>query len=747
MREPTVTSDGAPAPVRPLPPVCADLAFERAPIGMAHVAPDGRWLRVNPTLCDLLGYDEVELVGGMTIYDVTHPDDVERSSRHLDASMASGEAYQLGKRYLTRDGEVRHVRLSVSLLTGEDGNPACTLTHVLDRTAEVAALDEATTTIERYERLLATSADTTMVLDEQGRMIYVSANVGQHFGYPAERFLGRTFGGLMHPQDLDRVQGAFRRLVHQGGTMTASYRVRHADGSWQWMEATCVDRRDDPVIRGLVANVRNITDRVRVEDELAHQTMHDGLTGLPNRSALTSRVTSTIARVDEASTFALAIIDLDHFKRVNDSLGHEAGDGLLLEVADRMREQLRWCDTLARVGGDEFVVLLDHLDVATAEATASHLAERLLRTLAEPVQLRGHTIPVSASVGVAVHEPGRDVHDMLRDADVAMYEAKDRGRNQVAVHDERMRLLTEHRFRMNGIVRRALAEGGVVVEFQPIVELATQRMVGAESLVRLEVDGVRHLPGAFIEACEESGAIVPLGERVLNAALAAAAGWPAATYVAVNLSARQLSAPSLDETVLEALTRHGVAPERLVIEVTETALVTDSEAIASSVARLHEAGVRFALDDFGTGWSTFDYLRTFPVSIVKIDRSFTANVARIGGSDVEVIRAVLSLAAALGIDVVAEGVEEPLQAALLSDLGCSMAQGYLYGRPGPDPLARGSAELGDEGGEQAVDGVDLRLDVDLEAGVASSLRRDGADAGHDRGHDLARGQEVPHRRR
>lgn len=536
----------------------------------------------------------------------------------------------------------------------------------------------------RFERLLASASNVTVLLDERGQVAYISGNVGKVLGHPAEAFVGRPLGGITHPDDLPRLRHRFEETVVDGDSRTVRYRVRHGDGTGRWLEGTLTDHRDDPLVGGVVADVRDVTGQVRAEEEVRFQATHDGLTGLPNRTLVSDRASSAIARAARTgTTFAVLALDLDHFKRTNGTLGHDVGDALLVEVARRLQSRLRAADTLARLGGDEFVILLENISTRDPASTAHGVAQDLLVVLRDPVRVGDQLVPVAASIGIAVHEPGHHASDLLRHADAAMYVAKERGRGQAVVHDERMRANTQLSLHMDSVIREALSTGGVAVDFQPIVSLATGRLVGAEALARLHLGSVRYSPTSFIGAAEESGNIVPLGEVVLHRALEEAVSWPSATYVAVNMSARQLTAPLMAHTVLAALEETGVAPHRLVIEVTETALVEVSDQVNEAMATLDRAGVRVALDDFGTGWSSLSYLRTFPVSIVKVDRSFVSGVARIGSGDTEVVRAVVSLAEALGIEVVAEGIEDEIQAAVLTELGCHTGQGFLYGRPTP----------------------------------------------------------------
>ncbi|MCW2566369.1 MAG: diguanylate cyclase [Mycobacterium sp.] len=435
---------------------------------------------------------------------------------------------------------------------------------------------------------------------------------------------------------------------------------------------------------GMIAE--DITDRRRAERALEHAATHDALTGLPNRTLFAERLRQALARrADTAEPLAVMFVDLDRFKTVNDSLGHGAGDALLIDVARRIASTLRPDDTVARLGGDEFAVLCEGLGPG-GEATADggELAGRVLAAFGDPVTLAGRDHLVTVSVGVAVAGPGLDGPEaLLRAADVAMYEAKAAGRNCFARYDETMQRRVEELLALEQALRAAVESGAVEVAYQPIVSLGTGRVVGAEALARWrDPDGTVVPPTTFIPLAEELGLIGTLGQQVLARALADFAGWRAETdpdlpCIAVNIAVQQLAAPAFPATVARLAERAGVPLSCLVLEVTENALMSDVAGAERGLVAVRRLGVRFAVDDFGTGYSSLAYLRHFPVSTLKIDREFVADLER----DATIVRSILSLAAALGLEVVAEGVESPRQREILRGLGCDNAQGYLVARP------------------------------------------------------------------
>jgi diguanylate cyclase (GGDEF)-like protein len=382
-------------------------------------------------------------------------------------------------------------------------------------------------------------------------------------------------------------------------------------------------------------------------------------------------------------------IDLDRFKHVNDSMGHAAGDELLTEVARRLRSAVREIDTPGRFGGDEFVVVCP--DLADVRDIVM-IAERIRQLLEEPFEVRGVPVFISASVGIAVADAETDAATLLGQADTAAYRAKDRGRNRYEIFDEELRASVAHRLETEVGLRRALEHDELRLVYQPIVEMTTGDIVGFEALVRWERDGRLHLPAEFLEVAEDTGLIVPLGQQVLEKACHQIATWRRALpgvrlpRLSVNLSARQLAHPDLARDVRRTLAATGVHPAELCLEITETVLMQDTPQASAVVNELRDLGIRLAIDDFGTGYSSLSYLRRLPVSAVKIDRSFTVGL----GADDEgttIVASVVSLAHALGMEIIAEGVESTEHVEALLALGCDHAQGYFFSRPVPAEVA------------------------------------------------------------
>jgi diguanylate cyclase (GGDEF)-like protein len=433
-----------------------------------------------------------------------------------------------------------------------------------------------------------------------------------------------------------------------------------------------------------IGHVEDVTERKQIEQRMSHDATHDALTGLPLRTLLLDHLELALAGARRHTTsVAVLFIDLDRFKRVNDSLGHAAGDELLTEVARRLRSAVRDIDTPGRFGGDEFVVVCPDLS-EVRDVVA--IAERVRQLLEEPFDVRGVQVFVGASIGIAVADSGTDAATLLGQADTAAYRAKDRGRNRYEIFDDDLRTSVARRLDTETGLRRALERDELRLVYQPIVEMSQGSVVGFEALVRWEREGKVIGPDEFLAVAEETGLIVPLGQQVLEKACRQLAEWrrvlPGARLprLSVNLSARQLTQPELVHDVRRTLAATGVAASGLCLEITETVLMHDTPQVTTNLNGLRDLGVTLAIDDFGTGYSSLSYLRRLPVSAVKIDRSFTVGL----GDDHDtstIVASVVGLAHALGMDVVAEGVETVEHVAALLGLGCDHGQGFFFSRP------------------------------------------------------------------
>jgi diguanylate cyclase (GGDEF)-like protein/PAS domain S-box-containing protein len=535
-----------------------------------------------------------------------------------------------------------------------------------------------------FRSLVTASTDLVLVFGRDGCR-YVSRSVGELLGHPDAELLGDGFRGLVHEDDRALVADA----AATGGPPELLLRVADHSGSWRHLEAHVTDLRADRRVGSVVLNARDVTERVRLEEELTRQAFSDGLTGLPNRALFRDRLHHALARAARTSDgVAVLLLDLDGFKQVNDSLGHDAGDQLLVSVGERLRSVVRPSDTVARLGGDEFAILLED----SSEATAKQLAGRLLEVLEETVTVGGHDLVVAGSLGIAIYEKGAEAEHLLRDADVAMYAAKESGRGRYEVFQPDMAREFGELLGLEHELRTGLERGEFILHYQPEIGLETGAIVGVEALVRWQ-SPTRGLvpPLKFIPLAEESGLIVKLGEHVLREACGQTARWreagvlPQPFITWVNVSAKQVATGRLHSVVAEVLSDAGLPPSFLGIEVTETALIEEGAARERAKMQLDELrkmGVRIAIDDFGTGFSSLGQLRDFPLDMIKVDRSFVQGVEH-NAKDAAITANLVNLAHALGVVAIAEGIESNGQLAQVRAVGCDLAQGYLFARPLP----------------------------------------------------------------
>ena len=553
---------------------------------------------------------------------------------------------------------------------------------------------------ERYALAMAGANDGLWDWDFRTGRLYVSARWKAMLGYDEEDVGALPHEWLMriHPADRARVQQALdSHLAGRTPHFESEHRIRSGDGLYRWMlvRGLAVRGMDGAPTR-LAGSQTDITERKRTESQLKHDALHDGLTGLPNRVLFLNRLEHAMrrnARRGGDVLTAVLFLDLDRFKLVNDSLGHLTGDRLLVEVAARLDSALRPGDTVARLGGDEFTVLLEDL---TDRAEAQRVAERMLDTLTAPFRLDDRDLYLSASIGIAVAPPDADPGEVIRDADAAMYRAKAEGKGRHAMFDAGLHAAAVARLDIETRLRRGISKGamdgdGLAVVYQPIYRATTGDLAGFEALARWnEQDGTVLTPDEFIPVAEETGLIHTLGRLVLDEACLKVALWrrrmPHLT-MAVNISRRQLLDQSFPEEVRRALREHGLPADALRLEITETDAAADPMAVRRALETLYElVGVRAHLDDFGTGASSLTFLRGFPGDALKIDRSFVHAMATDEGA-FQIVQAIAGLAHNLGMEIVAEGVEEEGQAAQLRTLGCEYLQGFLLGRPMPPELA------------------------------------------------------------
>jgi diguanylate cyclase (GGDEF)-like protein/PAS domain S-box-containing protein len=539
-------------------------------------------------------------------------------------------------------------------------------------------------------KLLDAVGQSVIATDLEGKVLYWNRGAQELYGWSPGEALERNLRVLTVPEELLDQAEAIRSELWAGRTWSGEMLLRRKDGSHVSVLGTATPFFDDRGnLAGMIGVSTDISERKALEAELERRASHDPLTGLPNRHTLVDRLGQALLRTKrgkEGRKVGVLFMDLDGFKTINDSLGHEAGDRLLVTVAERLRKRLRPEDVLARFGGDEFAVLLE--EVADASETI-RVAQRIAESLREPFTVNDHQVNLSTSVGIALGSAHTkdDPEGMLRNADAAMYKAKEQGLGCYAVFDPAMQTRAQERLELEAELRRALEQGEFVLYYQPEVSLYNGSMVGLEALLRWQHPERGLLkPSAFVPLAEETDVIAPIGRWVLEEACRQAKRWeeehPLASPMTmeVNLSSKQLRRRELARTVEEALTRAGVEAHTLALDITETVLIGASEHNAQALEALKKMGIRLSLDDFGTGYSSLSYLKRLPVDRVKVDRSF---VKGLGGNatDTAVVRMIIELCHTLGVEVLAEGVETSEQAALLKDMGCDVGQGYYFARP------------------------------------------------------------------
>jgi diguanylate cyclase (GGDEF)-like protein/PAS domain S-box-containing protein len=598
------------------------------------------------------------------------------------------------------------VPISAVLVTHRDEEGAVDAISVMGR--DLTDLHAAQERVEASEIRLAAlvehASDLVCVIGEDGRIVYASPAVARILGREAHELEGVDATELVHPDDLGVLGARAAEVVARPGmSPAAEARVAHAEGGWRHMEIVATNLLGNPAVAGVVVNARDVTERVEVAAQLEERAYHDELTGLPNRALLLDRLQDALHRAARHDRLVgVLFLDLDRFKVVNDSLGHGVGDDLLREAARRLERTIRPGDLVARLGGDEFVVVIADM-VRTTDALAA--AERVRTALARPVEFGTDTTVMSASVGIAVAHGTETPADLLRDADTAMYRAKEGGRDRAVMFGAHLRAQAVRRHSVEQELRSALDEDRIEVHFQPVIRLTDTRVVGAEALARIRGSGGELLqPAQFIDIAEDTGLIADLGARVLTIAVGRLAVWHERITVgpgdeplsmAVNVSARQLADPMFPRLVASTMADNGVDPSQVALEFTESALIAANPVTGSVLGELTALGVRMGLDDFGTGFSSLAYLKRFPIDFLKIDRSFVAGLredeardpvpaAERDGDDTAIVTGTIALAHSLGLRVVAEGVETEEQLRILRRLRCDQAQGFHFSEPVTD---------------------------------------------------------------
>lgn len=667
------------------------MAVEQSPLGIVVMDIAGRVEFCNQGFTRMTGFTLADIVGQNP-----HPwnpadstDSIYRSlllSNHLGPDHWHGEM-----RSQRKDGSVYWERQVVSTLHDTDGQR----THLIVVKEDISDQRKRHYDFEQarllHEQALASSSNGIMITRSDAddhSIVYVNPAFERITGYSAAEVMGKEGRFLVRDDlaqpDLEEIRTALREK-REGQATLRNYRK---DGSLFWNELHIAPVRDltGAATTHFVSVINDISERVRYQQALEHQANHDSLTGLANRNLLRDRIEQAIAWAKRnGHVIGVMLLDLDHFKLINDASGHSAGDALLQEVAHRLLSSVRETDTVARLGGDEFVIILTDLPQAD---DVDQIAEKILSTLARPIEVMGRDVFVTASIGVSIYPRDGDHGEiLLRYADMAMYRVKEYGRNSVRQFMPEMGSNAISRLDMEAALRRALERGEFLLHLQPKIELPQQRTVGAEALVRWQNPqiGLIH-PIEFISLAEETGLILPLGEWVLEEACRQQVLWQEQGLghlkMAINMSARQFRQEDLAERIAAIFNRTGANPHQFILELTESMVMHDMESTLVSLRALKTLGVNLSLDDFGTGYSSLSYLRRFPIDELKIDRSFIADI-HTNPDDAAIAGAIVAMARSLGLSVVAEGVEKKEQVECLANLGCNQVQGYFYARPMP----------------------------------------------------------------
>ena len=647
---------------------------------------DMRFIDANQTATKTLGYrrDELLTLGPQDL----KPDagELERINRRFDEVVLSDSKTGMFETvHQRKDGTRLPVEVYLRAVKSEGRQILVAVVRdITSRLRAEAALRESE---ERFRVAFSQAAVGLAHVAPDGRWLMANQKLCEIVGYTQEELLRLKYQDLTHPEDLPAdVELGRRMLAREIHEKAREKRYRHKDGHFIWVNLTSSlvwDAAGKPKYYSTV--VEDISRRKRVEWELLHLANHDALTSLPNRSLLQDRLSQAIAYANRSEgQVAVLLIDLDRFKNINDSLGHDAGDAIIMEIGSRLSVNVRDGDTVARLGGDEFVVVL--ADVERVETIAT-LAQQVLESLAQPMTIQGHEFFPAGSIGISLYpKDGQDAQALLKNADTAMYRAKDAGRNNFQFYAQDMNSRALDRLKLEGGLRRALSRQEFVLHYQPQMDLATGAIVGLEALIRWQPPGQEIVyPGDFIPIAEETGLIVAIGEWVLRTACAQHVAWDEAatfphTRIGVNLSARQFKQQDIVKMVSRVLHETGCHATCLELEITESIIMENPEMAAETLHKLSDMGVHLSIDDFGTGYSSLSYLKRFPINTLKIDRSFVRDITT-DSDDAAIAKAVIALAHSMKLKVIAEGVETAEQLHFLREQRCDQIQGYYLSRP------------------------------------------------------------------
>ncbi|HJT50504.1 MAG TPA: EAL domain-containing protein, partial [Nitrosospira sp.] len=661
-----------------------DLPF----MGMAITSPDTkRWLRFNNQFCEMMGYSGEELAQ-KTWIEVTHPDDIAAGIAERERIIrGESEGYAMNKRFIRKDGSVVFANVNVKCVRNDNGTVHYFVAMIRDITEQERRKSEILAARSQLQATLDAIPDLLFELDADGYVqAWHSARRTELSALPVDSLVGKKISTALPATAAEIIASALLEAQEKGLSSGKQLEIPVPGGKERWWFELSVSRKHvDPGQKTrFIVIARDITERKESEQRILQLAHYDPLTGLPNRALLADRMKVAVSRAARQSKrLAVLFVDLDRFKAINDSLGHEVGDHLLKAAAERMKASVRSVDTISRVGGDEFVVLLSEIE--TGE-DAARVAQKILHGLAQPYHIEKHELLLTGSVGICIYpDNGTEPNILLRNADASMYTAKEAGRNRYQFYSEDMTARAIERLSLEHDLRGAVERGEMFLVYQPQIELATSRIIGTEVLMRWR-HPVRGLisPIRFIPVAEDTGMILPIGEWGLRESCRQARVWRDCGLldlcISVNISAVQFRQIDFLEVVERALKETGLPPSRLELELTESVLMQGGEPALNKLRELGALGVKVAIDDFGTGYSSLAYLRQLTVDRVKIDQSFVRDVP--GNADAEaIVAAIVAMGLNLGLRIIAEGVETEAQAEFLQNVLCEEGQGCLYAWP------------------------------------------------------------------
>ncbi|WP_407898485.1 EAL domain-containing protein [Ferrigenium sp. UT5] len=657
-------------------------AFDQAAVGIARVAPDGKWLEVNQKIADIVGYSREELLQ-QTFQDITHPDDLDLDLAYVRQMLAGSlQNYSMEKRYLRKSGEVVWVNLTVSLVRDSDGTPKYFVSVVED----ISAKKQTETLLRKLSLAVEQSPNTIVITDLEANIEYVNRMFTEVTGYAPEEVIGQN-----------------PRVLHSGKTPQATYddMWAHLTAGRAWRGELINKRKDgteyieaamiapvhqaDGKVLNYLAIKENITEKKAAEARIQQLAHFDQLTGLPNRGQLNERFSYALSLAQRSGeSMAVMFLDLDHFKNINDTLGHSIGDLFLVEIAKRLKSCVREEDTVSRLGGDEFILVFPGTDADGAAIVAN----KLIEAISQPCVIDNHELNGTPSIGIALYpSDGESFEELLKKADTAMYRVKHGSRNDFCFFTTEMQAHSERNLQLVSALHHALARNELQVYYQPQVAMSDGHILGAEALLRWQHPELGQIsPAEFIPIAEDSGQIIAIGEWVLRTAVQQAKTWQERglppLVIAVNLSAIQFRQPELPDRITAILDEAGLPHEYLELELTEAVAMDDPQGAVEMMDQLYARDIRMSIDDFGTGYSSLSYLKRFKVYKLKIDQSFVRDITS-DTDDKAIVTAIINLGSSLGMQTIAEGVESSGQLAFLRLQGCDEVQGYYFSKPLP----------------------------------------------------------------